>query len=262
MKADFIRFDPQSGRTPFQRVPACGGFALLFALIALVLVSLAATVAVNNYRLEAQRERELDLLFVGEQIRAAIAHYNLARVTNPGGEYPKSLDDLLLDTRQIVTVRHLRRLYADPMTGQADWELEKIGGRIVGVHSRAAGVPLIRAGFTEAQQGFGAARSYADWHFSLAAGGASSGINSESAPTPPGNGANGPDNPDSKGAPANPVTSAIPPDVVQSRQCFENYQVPQGDCGEEPPPYGKDQTECLLHFQQLYNSCMAGMPGQ
>ena len=61
-----------------------------------------------------QRERELELLARGNQIRRAIGLYYAA-----GNTYPKSLADLELDRRQPTVKRYLRRAYADPLTGSA-----------------------------------------------------------------------------------------------------------------------------------------------
>lgn len=137
------------------------------AVVVVLLVSLAATLAAQRSSFESRRERELDLLFVGLQIRDAISSYAQAGGSAAGMmAYPKSLEDLLEDNRTPVMVRHLRRLYADPMTGQADWVLEKIQDRIVGVHSRSTATPIRHAGFpADLETAFAEARSYRDWRF-------------------------------------------------------------------------------------------------
>ncbi len=49
--------------------------------------------------------------------------------------FPAKLDDLLRDPRFPNVVRHLRKLYNDPMTGE-DWELvTDPAERIIGVRS-------------------------------------------------------------------------------------------------------------------------------
>lgn len=63
-----------------------------------------------------QRERELELLARGNEIRRAIGLYYAA-----GNTYPTSLEDLVLDRRQPTTKRYLRRAYTDPLTGSAEW---------------------------------------------------------------------------------------------------------------------------------------------
>ena len=140
------------------------GYALLTALLLLVLASLAVTLAVEKAQTGAQRERETELLFVGDQFRQAIRAYASA----PGvpAQYPETLDDLVADKRWPVPRRHLRQIYMDPMTGKADWQLDKAQGRIVGVHSASTRVPLRHAGFSLDDAAFEQAQTYADWRFS------------------------------------------------------------------------------------------------
>src|SRR5262249_55589670 len=62
-------------------------------------------------------------------------------------------------------VRHLRRYYADPMTGQRDWVLVRnLEGGIVGVRSRSELRPIKQALFPEGLA-FGSAVSYGEWRF-------------------------------------------------------------------------------------------------
>ncbi|HXW64922.1 MAG TPA: hypothetical protein VEK74_07565 [Burkholderiaceae bacterium] len=245
-------------------VPASRGYALLFALITVATVSLGAVIALLHQRVEAQRQRELQLLFVGEQFRAALRHY----FDTPGvagvQEYPKTLDDLVLDQRKLVAVRHIRRIYPDPITGKSDWVLEKMGDRIVGVHSRSIAVPLLKAGFTGTQAGFDKARSYEDWRFSAlepaadsAAGNSPSGVPAVSAQAAS----------FSTGGTADATSQASTNAAQQaalnaSSDCFQNYQAPQAECGDTPPPHGNNQVQCIRYLQQLYNACMAsaGLP--
>lgn len=136
--------------------------ALLFILAALG----AGMAAVGTvWTTVAQREKEAELLFVGEQYRRAIESYQRQ---GPGAEkpYPPSLEALLQDQRFPMPVRHLRRLYPDPMTGRTEWGLvrDERGG-IVGVHSLAEGAPLKTAGFAPDQTGFEQATSYREWVF-------------------------------------------------------------------------------------------------
>jgi type II secretory pathway pseudopilin PulG len=70
----------------------------------------------------AERERERELAFRGGEIARALAAYALATPTPPQ-QYPKTLAELLVDLRGVRERHHLRRLYPDPFTGKADWEL-------------------------------------------------------------------------------------------------------------------------------------------
>lgn len=113
----------------------------------------------------AQRERERDLLFAGNEYRKAIASYY--RHT-PGAikRYPASLADLLEDRRYPVPVRHLRRLYRDPVTGSANWGLLAAPeGGIRGVHSLSTEPPIKSGGFAYRDRALEGASRYSEWHF-------------------------------------------------------------------------------------------------
>jgi type II secretory pathway pseudopilin PulG len=141
-----------------------GGFTFLGLLFAVAIASLALAGTGLLWHFEARREKEKELLFIGESYRRAItSYYNASPGSNK--EYPKRLEDLLLDTRFPMPVRHLRRLYRDPMTGENDWKLILVQERITGVASRSGGQPIKVAGFASEQAGFEQARSYGDWRF-------------------------------------------------------------------------------------------------
>src|SRR5207302_8513176 len=90
------------------------GFTYLGLLAAIVLMGLLLTVAARVWSLTAQRERETQLLFVGDAFRMAIAGYYAH-----GHRYPATLENLLADDRSPVPMRYLRRLYLDPKIGRA-----------------------------------------------------------------------------------------------------------------------------------------------
>jgi len=140
------------------------GFVYLWVLffVAAMGVSLAAGGVL--WELRVRREKERDLLAIGAEMRRAIADYY--RLTPQAAkELPQRLEDLLEDKRGPALRRHLRRIYADPLTGRAEWGLVAVQGRIMGVYSLAPGVPVIRGGFSEAEQAFASATRYADWRF-------------------------------------------------------------------------------------------------
>ena len=141
------------------------GFTYIGLLIAIVLIGAALAMVGEVWGTEAQRERETELLWRGDAIRAAIEAYVLAA---PGGAwaYPHELKDLLQDPRAPMVKRYLRTIYVDPMTGAADWTLIRAtDGGILGVASASKGKPIKRKGFRPVDYGFENAKCYCDWQF-------------------------------------------------------------------------------------------------
>ena len=141
------------------------GYTYLAMLVAVAVISagLAATGEVWSHA--SKREKEAELLFVGQQFRQAIAFYYEQSPGN-GKQYPAKLEDLLEDKRFPSPRRHLRKLYADPITGQPDWGLiEAPGGGIMGVHSRSGAEPVKRAEFGLRDRVFHQATNYYEWRF-------------------------------------------------------------------------------------------------
>ena len=114
---------------------------------------------------QAQRDREAELLRVGLAYQNAIrAYYQDAATASE--RYPLALADLIKDPRVPQTRRYLRKLYADPITQSEDWGLVKDQQqRIVGVYSKAVGVPLRQAEFADEYAGFARQPSYRGWIF-------------------------------------------------------------------------------------------------
>jgi type II secretory pathway pseudopilin PulG len=142
------------------------GVVLLALLLVLALGGIALMAAVDVWSVTRQREREVQLLFVGDQYRQAIQRYYYSA---PGGgrALPESLEALLDDVRFPVPVHHLRRLYPDPITGSAEWGLLRAGERISGVYSLSEAEPIKKAGFPQAYQFFADKTSYRDWVFAF-----------------------------------------------------------------------------------------------
>jgi type II secretory pathway pseudopilin PulG len=140
-----------------------GGFGYLMALFSIAVLGLLAAGAGRVWYTTAQRERESDLLFAGQQYRQALDSYHALKA---GGvqQYPQRLEDLLDDRRTQVTLRHLRRLYVDPMTGKSDWVLLMAGERIVGLHSRSE-QSSIKRNFEDADSAFNGTERYTQWVF-------------------------------------------------------------------------------------------------
>lgn len=142
-----------------------GGFTYLGLLLAVALVGAGLAATGSVWSVHAQREREAELLFAGDQIRAAIKRYYEEVPQGQQHRFPQRLDDLLLDRRWPTVRRHLRRIYLDPVTG-SDWVLVSApGGGILGVHSRSDAAPLKRQGFGRFDTAFEDAARLSDWRF-------------------------------------------------------------------------------------------------
>jgi type II secretory pathway pseudopilin PulG len=139
------------------------GFTYLGLVFAVLLVGLGLAAAGMVWSLAAQREKERQLLWVGQQYRNAIASYYL-RGASGVRQFPVRLEDLLEDRRGAAVQRHLRRLYADPVMGSTDWELLRIPlGGITGLRSRAQAQPLKRRNFPAGEEVFEDASCYCEW---------------------------------------------------------------------------------------------------
>ena len=168
--------------------PRCGsprerGFTYVGLLLAVAIMGAGLASIGELASTAAKREKEAELLFVGDQFARAIAQYV---ASSPGAQqYPPTLEDLLADKRYPNVRRHLRRIYPDPMTGRADWALIRgPGGGIVGVHSQSMARPLKVANFPKDYQSFANATTYSAWKFAGVAGGSPAGSQSPGSTGP------------------------------------------------------------------------------
>lgn len=152
-----------------------GGFTYLGVLYIVALMGTLLALAGQAWHTQAMREREEELLYVGDQYRKAIARFHAA-----GGRYPRELAELLKDPRKVDTQRYLRKLYADPITGKYEWGFVKSAdGGIAGVHSLSEDAPFKVAGFKLEYAGFEGREKYSEWQFAHVPGAAIT------APKPP-----------------------------------------------------------------------------
>ena len=144
-----------------------GGYTYIGLLLLVAIIGVMLATAGVVWRTEMQREREAELLFAGQQFAAAITEFYERSPAGQRPRFPTRLEELLDDPRWPTTKRHLRKLYADPFTGQANWGLvPSPEGGILGVYSQSTGTPLRRANFPpQYQEAFEAAITYADWRF-------------------------------------------------------------------------------------------------
>ena len=141
------------------------GFTYLTILFVVALMGAGLALAGEVWHTSMQREREAELLHVGNEYRKAIERYYLSGPR----QYPRALADLLKDQRQAGTVRHLRKLYPDPITGKDEWGLFRApDGGIAGVYSLSDDKPLKSGGFAVRDKEFEAKEKYSDWKFTYA----------------------------------------------------------------------------------------------
>jgi hypothetical protein len=123
-------------------------------MAATVILALGANQVMTVVSQQAQRDREAELMRIGDEVVAAIGAYY---EKSPGNvrQYPPSLDHLVEDRRFVGIKRHLRRVYADPLAPGSPWGLVlRADGSLEGIYSNAPGQPV-----------HSAAPSYADWKF-------------------------------------------------------------------------------------------------
>jgi len=140
------------------------GLLLLGVLVALAIVGAMAAVTTQRWAEARRRDAEEELLDVGLQYKQAIESY---AARSPAGQrqWPTRLEDLTSDPRFPHIVRHLRRLYPDPLDPERPWGLIRQGNAILGIYSQSSQTPFRTANFEPALRGFEQATSYSEWRF-------------------------------------------------------------------------------------------------
>jgi type II secretory pathway pseudopilin PulG len=236
----------------------CGGFTYI-ALLFIVALMGAALVGIGQIRhVQVQRDKEAELLFVGNQFRRAISlYYERA----PGGarQYPKQLQDLLQDPRYPNVQRHLRKLYMDPMTGKAEWGLVRTpDGSIIGVYSLSEDMPIKTAGFTAQDAGFADSISYREWKFAyLPADARGAGTKAAPGSQPGGQPGLAPgQQPLAAGQSLSPDPAAIHELEMAARQpgCRAQRTRELEACGQSGAP----SKDCITAASRRYDACLGG----
>ena len=144
--------------------PKQAGFTYMGLLMVIAIAGIGMAGVGIVWHQESQREREKELLFIGEQYRQAIGSYY---ENSPSGtkQYPQTLQDLMLDNRFPNTKRHIRQLYKDPFGYDKNWNLVLQQGKIVGIYSTSALRPIKKLGFAPQYETFGEANKYNEWQF-------------------------------------------------------------------------------------------------
>ncbi|HEX7633966.1 MAG TPA: type II secretion system protein [Noviherbaspirillum sp.] len=142
------------------------GFTYLGLLILLAIIGIASAASLQAGAALQRRAAEEELLDIGMAFRNALLSY--ANATPVGQKRaPSSLQDLLKDPRYPNPRRHLRKLYADPLTGKEEWGVIEAqdGGGIIGVYSLSNARPIKTGNFATAFQDFAGKTSYREWRF-------------------------------------------------------------------------------------------------
>jgi type II secretory pathway pseudopilin PulG len=107
------------------------GFMLLTLLIASALISTLAGAWLLQEQKRMAREREVMLAQAGEELRRALDSYYRRNTPLSFNSYPGSVNELLEDRRGAYTVKHLRAVPINPVTGMRDWKELGVGGRVL-----------------------------------------------------------------------------------------------------------------------------------
>jgi type II secretory pathway pseudopilin PulG len=144
------------------------GFSYLAILLIIFIMGLSLTLVSENIATHSKREKETQLLSIGQQFKLAIQSY-YEKSPNDIKTYPKSLEELVLDKRSLPFQKHLRQIYMDPMTRQKTWGLIKNeNDEITGVYSLSEEMPLLRQHdlhFVIDDEMAKKAEAYKDWLF-------------------------------------------------------------------------------------------------
>jgi type II secretory pathway pseudopilin PulG len=191
------------------------GFTYIAALVMVVIMGIMLSQAAGYWKMRMQREREVELIFRGTQIRDAMRRWYKLSAASPTNPLPgqattaqattispnslklNELKDLLQDPNSPAKVRYLRRLYLDPMTGKDFVPVKDANQRIIGVRSESEEEPIKKANFPLDldQSDFEGKKKYSEWQFICThwpKSGASGGVKGLSgASTPAGTGTGG-----------------------------------------------------------------------
>jgi type II secretory pathway pseudopilin PulG len=102
-----------------------GGYALVALLVLMSLMALFAMAAASNVRQQAQREREKEAIFRGEQVADAIRSYYRFRGAQGVNSLPTEIDQLLEGIPRGTKKLQILRVEAgrDPLSSSGEWKL-------------------------------------------------------------------------------------------------------------------------------------------
>jgi type II secretory pathway pseudopilin PulG len=234
------------------------GFTYIGVLFAVALMGVTLALIATVTSQTQQRDKEKQLLFVGSQFTQAIGSYYNNPPLGKAKQLPKRLEDLLQDDRAVFTQRHLRKIFFDPFTANADWGLIKDASNgIVGVYSKSEIKPIKVANFDKEFSQLEGKKHYSDWKFiytddSLPAVIAAQ--NSVEIPIPP------PEViPPEYVPPPLPPTKPNTPDERKKRLCDSMHSIDLRTCFSLSKKFGDAAgATCLASAASRYAACMNG----
>lgn len=153
--------------------PASGirqyGFTYLGLIILIAIIGIASAATLQVGSVLQRRAAEEELLEIGAELRHALLSY--ANATPVGQKRaPAAIQDLLKDPRYPNIKRHLRKRYADPITGKEEWGIVEAidGSGIVGFYSLSDAEPIKIDNFDPVFREFAGKSSYQEWRFMIA----------------------------------------------------------------------------------------------
>lgn len=159
------------------------GFTYIGLLIMIAISGIALAGVGIVWHQDTQREREKELLFIGEEYRKAIGSY-YENSPSDAKQFPKTLNDLILDSRFPGIKRHIRKLYVDPMLREEPWGIALQQGQIIGIYSVSKQSPIKKTRFPVQFEAFSMAEEYSDWKFIYSPGTLASSPSNPVAVTP------------------------------------------------------------------------------
>lgn len=143
------------------------GFTYLWVLMTVAFAGIGLSLAAQVHTTAIHRDQEAALLAIGRQFQQALRSYANAAAVDGPSRYPQNLGDLLEDRRGPVVRRHLRQVFVDPVTGQAQWGEVRVGGRLVGLHSLSDAAAIKRDHFDPDMQHLTGKDHLKEWVFGL-----------------------------------------------------------------------------------------------
>ena len=127
-----------------------GGYALVALLVVMSLLALFAMAAASNVKQQAQREREKEAIFRGEQVADAIRLYYRSRGAQGTNSLPTNIEQLLEGIQIPGRTKKLQILRSaaarDPLSHSGEWKLisptsQDLAGLVRNLTVYSGGVP-------------------------------------------------------------------------------------------------------------------------